>query len=162
MLEIKRSSTKEFALEIKEGDVIITSPWLPEKENIDLIRILGVLHLVSAEKRIEILEWAYKSLGPTGQLLLQVPAWYHGRSYCDPGVVWPPISAEFFMLMNKEFRTANMPHVVMECDFHVNAAFSYDGNDVFVAFRNAETQATLLARNVNTCTDFVLTCTKKV
>lgn len=161
MLEIKRSTTKHFSLDINNNGTITTEDWIPKDlENIDQIKIYGVFQLVSAEKRIELLEWAYKVLAPGGKVLIQVPCWYHGRSYTDPGVVWPPICAESFMLSNKGFREANMPHVEMNCNFDVNAAFGFDQNDVFVAFRNQETQATLLGRNINTCTDFHIVLTK--
>lgn len=160
MIEIKRSSSKNFALEIKEGDVTTISDWLPKKENIDSIHIFGIFQLISAKKRIEILEWAYKSLDPCGKLVIQVPCWYNGRAYADPGVQWPPLSAEFFLLSNKGFRENNMPHIEMKCNFEVNAAFAFDAGDVYVSMRNQETQATLLSRNVNTCTEFFITFTK--
>ena len=108
MLEIVRSKSKEFSLDIKDGEVITTIPWVSTlEEQVDKIHIHGVFHLLNAEKRIELLEWAYKSLIPNGQLIINVPAWYHGRSYFDPGVQWPPISAEFFMLTNKGFCSIN-------------------------------------------------------
>lgn len=160
MLEIKRAPTETFALEIKEGDIIITESWVPEKENVDSIMIDGVFNLLPANKRIELLDWAWKSLVDNGQLLLKVPNWSHSRAYMDPTCVWPPICAEFFMLANKEFRTLNMPHVNMKCNFNITAAFGFDSKDIFVSMRNEETQASLLARNINTCTEYHISLTK--
>jgi hypothetical protein len=164
MIEISRAKSKEFGLEIKNNDLIenISLYKLFHSTNIecDSIKINGVFHLISAEQRIELLEWAFRSLIPSGKLVIQVPSWYHGRSYSDPGVQWPPLSAEFFLLSNKGFREANMPHVYINCNFEVNASFAFDSSDVYVSMRNQETQATLLSRNVNTCTEYFITLTK--
>jgi hypothetical protein len=160
MLEISRSTTKKFGLTLKSESKTETVSWVSAIEPIDSIKINGVFHLLKSDKRIDLLEWAWDSLVPSGKLVIQVPAWSHGRAYADPGVQWPPLSAEFFLLSNKGFRENNMPHIEMKCNFEVNAAFAFDAGDVYVSMRNQETQATLLSRNVNTCTEFFITFTK--
>jgi hypothetical protein len=160
MLEISRVKTKEFGLEIKSEDRAEVVSWVSPIEPIDSIKINGIFHLLSVDRRIELLEWAWDSLVPSGKLVIQVPAWSHGRAYADPGVCWPPLSAEFFLLSNKGFREANMPHIDMRCNFEVNASFAFDTGDIYVSMRNQETQATLLSRNINTCTEFFITFTK--
>lgn len=158
MLEISRANSKEFQLNYKIGDVVETHTWLDPQEPQDQIKIYGIFHLVDVAKRIDLLDWAYKTLKPGGQLVIQVPCWYNGRAYADPYVVWPPLSWEFFTFANKQVREANIPYLEMECNFNMAPpAFGYDQNDTYVALRNDETKATLLSRNVNTATEIFIT-----
>jgi hypothetical protein len=161
MLEISRAKTKEFQLDYKEGELVETHPWLVQRAPQDQIKIMGVFHLVSSKGRLELLDWIYDTLKPGGQAIIQVPCWYNGRAYADPGVQWPPLSWEFFMLANKGMRDANIPYLDMHCDFSLAPpAFGYDNNDTFVALRNDETKAVLLSRNVNTATEIFMTLSK--
>lgn len=130
--------------------------------SIDEIDILGIFHLIDAKTRCDIIVWAYKTLKKGGVCRIISPHWSHSKAYADPGVVWPPVTAEFFFLTNKGVREAAAPHVdTLPVDFDYNVAGAYDPNDAWIAGRNDETKQVFMHRNINVTTEIIATLTKK-
>jgi hypothetical protein len=136
---------------------------LPKLTEVESIEVVGVFHLVDAAKRCELIKWLYRSLVKDGKAVIVGPHWSHGKAYMDPGVVWPPLTAEFFFLTDKDHRTKMAPHVKeldgVDFRFIINGA--WDPNDTYVAARNQETKMVFMHRNINTTTDILVTLTKK-
>lgn len=89
------------------------------------------------------------------------PHWSHERAYGDPTHKFPPVCSWTYFYINAQWRSANAPHAGYTCDFDTNLAGTHDPNDQWVAFRNMETKAIMMTRNINTVTDLIANLTKR-
>ena len=132
-----------------------------DSKEVSEIEFLGIFHLIDIESRMQFIEWAYNALKKGGTCRIVAPHWSHSKAYMDPGVIWPPVTAEFFYLCRGDVRKQMAPHVEFPVDFDYTVAGSYDSNDAYVAMRNDETKSVFMHRNINTTTDIIVTLIKR-
>ena len=111
--------------------------------------------------RLGLIEWAYKVLKKDGMVRIESPHWSHSKAYMDPGVCWPPLTADFFFLTKEEHRKQLAPHVHLDVDFDYSVSGAYGKDDAYVALRNAETKGVFMHRNINTTTDIIAVLKKR-
>jgi hypothetical protein len=128
---------------------------------VEEIEILGVFHLIPMPERLELIKWAYKTLKKDGMVRIESPHWSHSKAYMDPGVCWPPLTADFFFLTKEDHRKQLAPHVPLDVDFDYSVSGAYDKNDAYVALRNVETKGVFMHRNINTTTDIIAVLKKR-
>lgn len=134
-------------------------PW--DDSSVDEVHCSHFLEHLTGEQRIHFFNELYRVLKPGAQARIITPHWSHERAYGDPTHQWPPVCSWTYFYIDKNWRSINAPHVGYDCDFEYVLVGLHDQNDAWVAFRNQETKAVLMARNINTVTDLIATITKR-
>ena len=163
IVTIKRNNKPSPFLLVQVGDLPPKECELGEKielKGVERIEVENLFHLLTMKQKVSLIDWAYKALPPEGQLRITVPSWCHSRSFIDPGVQWPPVSGDFFMLTNKKFRELNFPHVEMVCDYIPVVDVGYDSQHPDMAGRNEETKGFMFRNYINAALTLVATLKK--
>lgn len=145
-------------------------PW--EDNSVDEAHCSHMLeHLTSGidGERVHFFNELYRVLKPGGTIQIITPSWSNARAYGDPDHKWPPVSEWTYWYVDRNWRKANAPHNDFEltgrglkCHFNWQVVYTFNTDDVWISGRNAETQAVLLGRNINTAVDLVANLTKPI
>jgi len=135
---------------------------LPSLSDVPEIEVMGLFHLLTMEERYSLITWAYGVLRKGGILRIASPHWSHGLAYADPTAEWPPLTMEFFLCSNAEFRKNNAPYLdCLPVDFDIGWAGSYDNNDAWIAMRSDDVKAERMQHNTNATREIIATLTKR-
>ena len=141
-------------------DLRITWPW--EDNSIDEVHCSHMLEHLTGAERVHFFNELYRVLKPGAPARIITPHWSHERAYGDPTHQWPPVCSWTYFYLDKNWRAVNAPHAGYTCDFLYSLMGTHDPNDQWVAFRNMETKAVMMARNINVTTDLIANLTKRV
>lgn len=128
---------------------------------VDSIECSHFLEHLDGAERIKFFNELNRVLKKGGTARIVTPHWSHERAYGDPTHKFPPVCSWTYFYLNNDWRKANAPHAGYTCDFDFTLAGIHDPNDAWVAYRNQETKAILMSRNINTVTDLLANLTKK-
>ena len=127
-LELTRSNLLDYQqiLDSKEAD------------SVDEIQINYLLHYLTAEQRIGLVNKLHEILKTGGKAIFQVPYWNSSRAYGDLLLQWPPVSESWFPHLNAKWRTDNNPQETRyTCDFECTWGY---GMHPLIINRNQEYQ----------------------
>lgn len=136
-------------------------PWPFEDESIEEVYCCHFIEHLAGEERIPFFNELYRIMKKGAKATIVAPHWSHARAYGDPTHKFPPISEWTYYYVQKPWREQEGSHVGYTCDFEISMVGMHDPNDQWVAFRNYETKASMMQRNINTCGDIIATLTKK-
>lgn len=139
----------------------LRQPWPWEDGSVDEVNSSHFVEHLTGAERIHFFNELYRVLKLGGQARIITPHWSHERAYGDPTHQWPPICSWTFFYLHKGWRDVNAPHVGYTCNFGHVISGSWDPNDAWINFRNNETKAVLMSRNINTTTDLIAVLTKE-
>lgn len=112
-------------------------PWPFENNSITEITCAGVFEFIPGKLRGKFMDEVYRVLVDGGIATFNIPYWNSSMGIHDFRYEWPPVSAQSFMLFNKEWRSANKKDLKLVSDFDFTYGFFYEPE---TAARNLETQ----------------------
>lgn len=116
-----------------------------------------VEHLTGAE-RIGFWNELYRVMKPGAKATITTPHWASGRAYGDPTHQWPPVVEFSWYYLDKGWRTANAPHVGLNCDFLATWGYSLAHP---WSLKTQEAQAFALNHYREVAQDMIATITKR-
>jgi hypothetical protein len=136
-------------------------PW--KDNSVDEIKAHQFFQYLTGTQRVFVLNEMFRVLKPGAKATVQSTPWSHERAYADPRVQWPPLAASAFLPLNKEIRDKAFPYLndLYKCNFTVVPGAGYPTEDTWLSCRNDDEKQVLMARNINTTTDIVMTLIKE-
>src|SRR5262245_42964376 len=131
-------------------------PW--ESGSVEEVYSSHFVEHITGEERIHFFNELYRVLADKATATIVTPNWSHSCAYGDPTHKWPPMSGWYPLYLNKEWRTANAPHVGYTCDFDWTIAGSWDQK---INARNQEFKTFAMNNYIDNWRDLIVTLTKR-
>lgn len=91
-------------------------PW--GDETVEEIHCSHMVEHLKPEERIHFANEMHRVLKRGAKALLVTPSWKSARAYGDLTHQWPPVSAWWYLYLNRAWRETNAPHNdLYTCDF---------------------------------------------
>ena len=100
------------------------TPWPWKSDSVDEVHCSHFLEHLTGAERIPFFNELHRVLRKDAKASIIVPHWSSGRAYGDPTHQWPPVVEFFWYYLDKPWRAANAPHVVLDCDFAVTWGYN--------------------------------------
>lgn len=136
----------------------VRGPWAWADESVEEAHSSHFVEHLTGTERIHFFNELHRILIKGAKASIITPHWSNDCAYGDPTHQWPPISNWTYLYLNKEWRTANAPHVGYTCDFDVPQGF---GLDASILARNAEYQQFAINHYRNAARDLHATLVKR-
>lgn len=127
-LELNRNNVNDFDKILMEYS----------EDSVDEIKVNYLLHYLTAEQRIQLVNRLHGVLKKNGKATFTMPYWNSSRAYGDLLLQWPPVTESWFPHLNAKWREENNKlEDRYTCDFE--ATWGY-GMHPMISTRNQEYQ----------------------
>jgi hypothetical protein len=135
-----------------------TNPWPWSDGSVSEVFCSHFLEHLEAKERIHFFNELYRVLVKDGKAQIITPHWKSCRAYGDLTHKWPPVVDFFWYYLDKNWRTANAPHLPLTCDF--NCTWGYSMAHPWT-LKNQEAQGFALQHYTEVAQDMICTAVKR-
>ena len=136
----------------------LSTKWPWADGSVEAVHCSHFLEHLTAPQRIHFFNELYRVLIPEGRATIITPHWKSGRAYGDLTHQWPPVVEFFWYYLDKGWRSANAPHLDLNCDFACTWGYSLAHP---WTLKNTEAQGFALQHYSEVAQDMICTATKR-